>query len=643
MSTRDYRLTVRIDIDRQSLNDFAAKLSRALERSIGQSLKAMEKIKVGGAPAKMAVDEKLLTKLDKLSISISALIATMDRVGRRLRRVAKAQKRKKETKKPDEGELPSWKEIIQAIKESSFKPLSKAVAIGMLIYDVVKRIAQRAIEFAGNFRTALKLLETSIALFLRPILEVIGILLRPFLLLMLRVAVIWNKWMGPVLSKLAKGEPLTVGGTIAGGVGGFILGRAGGQLAGQVVGGLAGQVLGGTAGRLIGGAVGALGGPVGMIIGMTVGGMIGSWLGDILSKEETWKGITDAISGTGNWLWEKLSEIGGSILGAFEFVGNWFQENFGPIIAGIGGAWDFVVNWFSENFGNVGVMLGGAWETLVGWVSDNFGGIGEALGGAWSHLVDWVSDHFGGIGATLGGAWGGFVDWVTEKFGGIGSSLGGAWRGFTDWVKEKFGGIGSSLGGAWNHFTNWIKDNLGSIGSDLGREWNRFVDWVKDNFGRISEKVGEGWNTFVDFLTGIGNAISDKLKPVWDEIVNFFSRLGSILGKLLSGDFVGAATEVAGLLGIQVPEWLRGRGQFGLNVLTPGSYFLEAGEIVLSRHDVMRLVSMMASGNKATNVTVTVNVAGPVYGISDLEERIKRVVESSVGNILYDTLRRGVR
>jgi hypothetical protein len=121
MSTRDYRLTVRIDIDRQSLNDFAAKLSRALERSIAQSLKAVEKIKVGGAPAKMAVDEKLLTKLDKLSISISALTATMDRMGRRLRRIAKAQKRKKETKKSDE-ELPSWREIIQAIRESSAKP-----------------------------------------------------------------------------------------------------------------------------------------------------------------------------------------------------------------------------------------------------------------------------------------------------------------------------------------------------------------------------------------------------------------------------------------------------------------------------------------------------------------------------------------
>jgi hypothetical protein len=42
-------------------------------------------------------------------------------------------------------------------------------------------------------------------------------------------------------------------------------------------------------------------------------------------------------------------------------------------------------------------------------------------------------------------------------------------------------------------------------------------------------------------------------------------------------------------------------------------------------------------------VNITVTVTGPVYGVDDLEERVRKVIEREAGNILYDIQRRGVR
>ena len=111
--------------------------------------------------------------------------------------------------------------------------------------------------------------------------------------------------------------------------------------------------------------------------------------------------------------------------------------------------------------------------------------------------------------------------------------------------------------------------------------------------------------------------------------------VGRVIGKLLSGDFAGALAELGSIFGR--------RGQFGLDVMRAGMYFLEPGERVLSRSEVMRLVSMLAGRSGEINVTIPVTISGPVYGVADLDERIRRVIETSVGNILYDIARRGVR
>jgi hypothetical protein len=42
-------------------------------------------------------------------------------------------------------------------------------------------------------------------------------------------------------------------------------------------------------------------------------------------------------------------------------------------------------------------------------------------------------------------------------------------------------------------------------------------------------------------------------------------------------------------------------------------------------------------------VNIAITITGPVYGVDDLEDRVRGVVEREVGNILYDIQRRGVR
>jgi L-arabinose isomerase len=57
----------------------------------------------------------------------------------------------------------------------------------------------------------------------------------------------------------------------------------------------------------------------------------------------------------------------------------------------------------------------------------------------------------------------------------------------------------------------------------------------------------------------------------------------------------------------------------------------------------MRLVSALGNVGRGNVVNVAITVAGPIYGIGDLEERVREVGEREVGNILYDIQRRGVR
>jgi hypothetical protein len=182
-----------------------------------------------------------------------------------------------------------------------------------------------------------------------------------------------------------------------------------------------------------------------------------------------------------------------------------------------------------------------------------------------------------------------------------------------------------------------IKEVFGGAWDTLTKILSPVWDTIKDVFGSVKKILDETfkpvWDTIKTAFEDIKKKIIDVISPSWESLVKFFSRLGSIVSKLLARDFVGAIQELSEM-------W---RGQFGLAVPRAGQYFLEAGELVLSRSDVMRLVSALGSISGGNTVNIAVTVTGPIYGISDLEDRIRGVVHREVGNMLYDIQRRGVR
>jgi hypothetical protein len=239
------------------------------------------------------------------------------------------------------------------------------------------------------------------------------------------------------------------------------------------------------------------------------------------------------------------------------------------------------------------------------------GNVEKWLGGAWDGLVKWFEGVKEGIGKTLGPVW----DNLSKAFDNIKDTVSKTLEPVWDKIKEVFGG-------AW--------DTLTKI---LSPVW----DTIKDVFGSVKKILDETfkpvWDTIKNAFEDIKKKIIDVISPSWESLVKFFSRLGSIVSKLLARDFVGAIQELSEM-------W---RGQFGLAVPRAGQYFLEAGELVLSRADVMRLLSALGSIGGGNTVNVAVTVTGPIYGVSDLEDRIRGVVHREVGNMLYDIQRRGVR
>jgi hypothetical protein len=590
---RDYRLVVRIEIDRASLDKFTEKLTEAIQKAFGKAMKNLPR--VAGATGKGGVvDERLVQALNRLTVELAGLNGAISRF---LRTGGRGRGVKKKEEKDEAG----LEEIVERVSKRPGS-LAKAVAIGMAIYDLLKKLVETGIQYSGYLRATLKILETTIALFLKPIADFVGLLLRPFVLLMLPVAVALNRALAPFLVKMAKGDWTATLTAILTTVAGYVVGRLAGQLIGQLVNTLAGKLFGAGIGRLIGGAVGSLFGPLGAIGGFILGGILGDLISDLFSEEGRRK-IREAF------------------------------ENF--------------VNWVSDTFGGISAKVGGAVTGFVDWIKENVGRIGNLIGDSWNGFVKWITDNFGAIAELIGKAWDGFVKWVTDNIGAIADLVGKAWENFVGWVTNNIGKIADFIGKAWGDFVSWVTDNFGKIATLLGRSWESFVNWIKDNIGKIAEIVGRGWESFVSFIKEMGRVISETLKPVWDGIVGAFRWFWDQIKKIIDPakgfaewvwqEITGFAEWVSSQLGF-------GRGQFGLNVRVPGPYFLEAGEIVLNRSDVMRLMSYLASARGAgVQVTINVTFSGNVYGFSDFERVVEDLLERRAGNILYDSLRKGLR
>ncbi|MEM2592609.1 MAG: hypothetical protein QXI60_08500 [Thermofilaceae archaeon] len=575
MSARDYKLVVRIEVDRASLDKFVDRLNDAIQKAFNKALKNL-KVDVGRGRGAAAggggmVDQKLLNELSRLSTRLAGLqgeISRMVRVMGRGRRAAK---------KRDEGEEEERRDwfsvagrVLGGLRGGGALVALGAIigvfsAIGEKIIELLEKLVQMGTQFSGIAQSSFKLLYVGISLLFKPIADIFGLLLRPLAKLLIPVALALNKFLEPFITKALQAIDKVMG-----------LATGGGAPA--------------PAGTYF---------PVPGSVEVTGTIDISEASKDIQERlKEKAKEIADAVG-------EFLRFFAGFISPAARLgveVGKFLTDVFTSL----------------EDIGKRAYgFFSGAWNTLVD--------IGKRIWDALSGLWEWFKGIGDAIAGVVGPAWDNFVKWVKENIGKIADLIGKAWSSFVEWINDNLGKIADILGEAWNEFVGWVIENFGKIAELIGEGWEAFVNWIKENIGKIAEWVGRGWEDFVDWIKEVGRVVNDTLKPIWDGIVSAFER------------FWDKISWVGEMLGI-VPR----RGQFGLDVRVPGPYFLEAGEMVLSRSDVMRLLSFLSSA-RSTSVQVSVNISGPVFGINDLERKIEEVVRDKVGNILYDLARKGVR
>ncbi|MEM1800927.1 MAG: hypothetical protein QXF58_04220 [Desulfurococcaceae archaeon] len=459
-----------------------------------------------------------------------------------------------------------------------FGKLTAAVAIGQAVLKLVEKIASAALEVSPAFKQLLKLVSLVIGLFLKPILDILAVTIMPVMIALLKWFIIpFNRSILPYIKQIIQ-HPT-------------------GGIVGGLVGGVAGWIGGGIAGAKIGAMIGVSGGPIGAGIGAVIGFVLGAIFG---SKVEEWLENID-------W-----SGMGKKIEEAFSGFSKWITEKLSPISQALETAWNNFTKWVGENFGKIGEKIGGAWENVKNWVLENLGKIGEKIGSDWEKFKNWIAENLGKIGDVLGMHWNNFKTWIQEKLGGIGAALGAHWSNFETWIKEKLGKIAEKLGPAWNSFTSWISSNLGGISEKIGGAWEKFKNWINDNFGKIKDWIGDAWNKVVEFFNKVKEGIR-PLKEAWDKVAKFFGNLGKTVSEWAGG----------------VLGWLFPKKQFGGIVERSGLYWLEAGERVIPPGRIHE------AAPRNVEISLNVVVTGTIYGEIDLENVIRKIIKSELGEILY--------
>jgi hypothetical protein len=98
MSQRDYRLVIRLDIDKQSLTNLAEKLNEVFQKAFGKIPK-----QIGGVGRVVsAADGRTITLLTKIANEVSALNGNISRLIRVSRRMGVRKSERKEDEEEEE-------------------------------------------------------------------------------------------------------------------------------------------------------------------------------------------------------------------------------------------------------------------------------------------------------------------------------------------------------------------------------------------------------------------------------------------------------------------------------------------------------------------------------------------------------------
>jgi hypothetical protein len=245
--------------------------------------------------------------------------------------------------------------------------ITKGILLSQAILGVLKHSGRMLQEVSGQMKASFNLMKKSIQLILKPIGDVIGMILRPFAIGMMRFALpFYKKWLKSDVAKaIMTGEPTDNPATAAG---------------------VVGVKMG--AGAVAGGTIGSWFGPIGIIIG-AVAGAIAAVLTD------AWQGLKNLWMLAGKWIewigWQLDNFFGmfginmGAVRAAIaEFMLVTIPEWWNAAIEGIIAAWNWLVEFFSE--------------TVPGWVKMGWDGLVEFFSvtipgwikSGWNTLVEWL-------------------------------------------------------------------------------------------------------------------------------------------------------------------------------------------------------------------------------------------------------------
>lgn len=195
----------------------------------------------------------------------------------------------------------------------NFQTMTGALVTGLAVWEGIKKGVQQLVKFSPALQNTIQIFGSSMRLLLKPVGDLISVILRPFALAML-------KWAIPFYRSSMKALQ-TTGGKVGGAVGG-IAGIIGGVAAGagiaKLIGGLAALgSIAGPVGTAVGAIVGVLIAALGALLGLNFGAEIEEWLKSIKKffAEVDWAEFFGKLTyflafGLPLMVWEGVQKIG---------------------------------------------------------------------------------------------------------------------------------------------------------------------------------------------------------------------------------------------------------------------------------------------------------------------------------------------
>jgi len=301
---------------------------------------------------------------------------------------------------------------------SALGALAAVVIVAQGIQKMIAKVVEILLDASPLFKQTVSLLKTGFLLILRPIGDMLAMLLRPIAMFFMGVG---KKVMEKTRALIKEGD--FFGATVV-----WI----------QTI-----------FTELINAIIGA----IGEIDWEEIFVKLADWLsriwlqfvlgiGNTLINIQMWISttISDALIGFGEWLWNQITGAIGPLskwLGGF---GEWLWNNIigaiGSIADFIGGLGEWLWNQITGALGTIGSTISGFGEWLwnsitgaIGNLADWLGGLGEWLWNQITGAIGNIADIFENIGGSIESAGGDILGGISDFFGGIANEIGGWFSG----------------------------------------------------------------------------------------------------------------------------------------------------------------------------------------------------------------------